>query len=248
MPIGGICVTAERERLHILREEATRRNCRLVEVDPESVSDAEIGRFTSITFKENIAIALAVAALSGIDRETALRGMLSAAPDPGALTVHRYALAGDRRVVFANIFAANDPDSTLMNFELLLERRLIVDPLNLVINCRSDRIERNGQMGALTGRIVPDRIVLIGEQTRSAKVAVPDHLADRVVDLGGKLPFAALLDHLVTDRAGAASVVAVGNIHGQGEALLDAVSALPFAPEPREVLLPNLQDNLLRST
>ena len=68
-----------------------------------------------------------------------------------------------------------------------------------------------------------------------------------VVDLGGKLPFAALLDHLVTDRAGAASVVAVGNIHGQGEALLDAMSALPFAPEPREALLPNPLDTLLRS-
>jgi poly-gamma-glutamate synthase PgsB/CapB len=247
MPVGGICVTAERERVHILREEAARRNCRLVEVDAESVSDVEVGRFTSITFKENVAIALAVAALSGIDREVALRGMVSAEPDPGALTVRRYALAGDRRVVFANIFAANDPDSTLMNFELLLERRLIVDPLNLVINCRSDRLERNGQMGALTGRIVPDRIVLIGEQTRSARVAIPDHLADRVVDLGGKLPFAALLDHLVTDRAGCASVVAVGNIHGQGEALLDAMSALPFAPEPREVLLPIPVHNLLRS-
>lgn len=247
MPIGGICVTAERERAHILREEAVRRNCHLVEVDPESVSDAEIGRFESITFKENVAIALAVAALTGIDREAALRGMLGAAPDPGALTVHRYALAGDRRVVFANIFAANDPDSTLMNFELLLERRLIVDPLNLVINCRSDRLERNGQMGALTGRIVPDRILLIGEQTRSARVAIPDHLADRVVDLGGKLPFAALLDHLVTDRAGSASVVAVGNIHGQGEALLDAMSAVPTAPEPQGVLLHNPLDHLLRS-
>ena len=247
MPIGGICVTAERDRLHLLREEAARRNCLLVEVDPDTVSDAEVDRFTSITFKENVAIALAVADLSGIDRETALRGMLSAAPDPGALTVNRYALAGDRKVVFANLFAANDPASTLMNFELLLERGLIVDPVNLVINCRSDRVERNGQMGALTGRIVPDRIVLIGEQTRSAKVAIPDHLADRVIDLGGKLPFAALLDHLVTDRAGAASVVAVGNIHGQGEALLDAMSALPVAPEPQEVLLPNPLDVLLRS-
>jgi poly-gamma-glutamate synthase PgsB/CapB len=247
MPTGGICVTAERERVHILREEAARRNCLLVEVDPESVSDAEIGRFSSIAFKENVAIALAVAALAGIDREAALHGMLVAAPDPGALTVHRYELAGDRRVVFANIFAANDPDSTLMNFELLLQRRLIVDPVNLVINCRADRLERNGQMGALTGRIVPDRIVLIGEQTRSAKAAIPDHLADRVVDLGGKLPFAALLEHLVTDRAGAASVVAVGNIHGQGEVLLDAMSALPLALEPREVPLSSPLDTLLRS-
>ena len=247
MPVGGICVTAERERLPILREEAARRNCLLIEVDVESVSDAEIGLFESITFKENVAIALAVAELSGIERAVALTGMLNAAPDPGAVTVHRYALFGDRRVAFANIFAANDPDSTLMNLELLRERRLIGDPLNLVINCRPDRLERNSQMGALTGRILPDRIVLIGEQTRSARVSIPEHLADRIVDLGGKLPVASLLDSLVTDRAGDASVVAVGNIHGQGEVLLDAMRALPLAPEPREPLLPNTLELLPRS-
>jgi poly-gamma-glutamate synthase PgsB/CapB len=247
MPLGGICVTAEQDRVQVLRDEADRRNCRLVEVDPESVSDAEIGRFGSITFKENVAIALAVAALAGIDREAALRGMLAAAPDPGVVTVHRYALPGDRRVAFANIFAANDPDSTLMNLELLRERRMLIDPLNLVINCRADRLERNGQMGALTGRIVPDRIVLIGEQTRSARTAVPDHLADRVVDLGGKLSVVALLDHLVTDRAGSASVVAVGNIHGQGEVLLDAMSSLPFALEPSEQRVVVSLEDLVRT-
>ena len=247
MPYGGICVTAERERAQILREEAARRNCRLIEVDPESVSDAEIGRFESITFKENVALALAVAALSGVDREAAFQGMVSAAPDPGVLSVRRYALFGDRRIAFANIFAANDPDSTLMNIELLRERQLIGDPLNRVINCRADRLERNGQMGALAGRILPDRIVLIGEQTRSAKLAVPDHLADRVVDLGGRFSFADLCDHLVTDRAGTASVAAVGNIHGQGEVLLNALSALPLAPEIRELELYNPLESLPRS-
>jgi len=216
--------------VHILREEAARRNCRLVDVDAESVSDAEVGRFTSITFKENVAIALAVAALSGIDREVALSGMVSAEPDPGALTVHRYALAGDRRVVFANIFAANDPASTFMNINLLTERGLIRPPLNVVINCRPDRIDRNGQMGELTGRLTPQRIILIGEQTRSAKVAVPAQLADRVIDLGGPLDFTALIDAAVIDTNGDAAMLAIGNIHGQGEVLLERMHSLPSLP------------------
>ena len=63
MPVGGVCVTAERERLPIIAEEARRRNCRLVVVDPASVSDAEMRGFSWITFKENVAIALAVALL-----------------------------------------------------------------------------------------------------------------------------------------------------------------------------------------
>ena len=228
MPTGGVCITAERDRFHILREEAARRRCELIQVDPDSVTDTEIARFPWTTFKENVAIAIAVAALSGIDRRTALDGMIAARPDPGTVAVHSYA-AGDRRVDFANVFAANDPASTLMNVELLTDRSLIGRPLNVVINCRPDRIERNGQMGQLTGQLHPDRIILIGEQTRSARLTVPAELADRVTDLGGALPFAKLLDALVTGPTGAASLVAVGNIHGQGEVLLDKLRALPPA-------------------
>jgi hypothetical protein len=117
-----------------------------------------------------------------------------------------------------------------MNINLLADRGLIGAPVNVVINCRPDRIERNGQMGDLTGRMNPERIVLIGEQTRSAKVAVPAELANRVVDLGGSLDFAALLDALITDADGDATLIAVGNIHGQGEILLERLHELPTAP------------------
>jgi poly-gamma-glutamate synthase PgsB/CapB len=232
MPLGGICITAERDRIGVLREEAARRNCRLVQVDPESVSDSEIERFRWIAFKENVAIAIAVAELSGIGREAALAGMVAARPDPGTVAVSAYAVRGCR-ISFANVFAANDPESTLMNIELLDERRLIERPLNVVINCRSDRMERNGQMGELMGRLQPDRILLIGEQTRSARVTVPTDLADRVANLGGALEFNALLDSMSYGDDLAASLVAVGNIHGQGEVLLDRIRALPTAaPAP----------------
>ena len=50
---------------------------------------------------------------------------------------------------------------------------------------------------------------------------MPAELADRVVDLGGPLDFPALLDALVTDADGGATLIAIGNIHGQGEVLLE---------------------------
>ncbi|HWM59605.1 MAG TPA: poly-gamma-glutamate synthase PgsB [Pseudonocardia sp.] len=231
MPTGGICVTAERNQLHILRAEAARRGTTLIPVDPESVTDEEIRRFPYIAFKENVAIALAVADLAGIDRATAFTGMIAAKPDPGTVTVHTYQ-AGPRRIAFANIFAANDPASTLMNVDLLVDHDLISAPLNIVINCRPDRIERNGQMGELTGLLIPERIILIGEQTRSAKVAVPARLVDRVCDIGGSLNFPALLDALVTDANGCGALVAIGNIHGQGEVLLGRMHDLPTAMPP----------------
>ncbi|TWF76203.1 poly-gamma-glutamate synthase PgsB/CapB [Pseudonocardia hierapolitana] len=228
MPVGGICVTAERDRLHILQEEARKRDCELVVVDPESVRDDEMERFRWITFKENVAVALAVAQLCGVGRGEAMAGMVAARPDPGTVTVDTYA-TGRGRLAFANVFAANDPESTLMNIHLLEDRGLLYDPLTVVINCRPDRIERNGQMGELTGRIQPDRIVLIGEQTHSARARVPRELADRVLDLGGDLDVDAFLDSVAFGPGGHACVVAVGNIHGQGEVLLSHIAALPRA-------------------
>lgn len=225
MPQGGICVTAERERLHILQEEADRRDCRLVAVDAEAVRDEEMARFRWITFKENVAVALAVAHLCGVGRGEAMAGMVAARPDPGTVTVERYRTARGQ-LAFANVFAANDPASTLMNIDLLRHRGLIGAPLTLVVNCRPDRVERNGQMGELTGRVQPHRIVLIGEQTHTARSRVPRELADRVVDLGGALDLDALLAAVAIGSDGTGSAVAVGNIHGQGEVLLAQLAAL----------------------
>jgi poly-gamma-glutamate synthase PgsB/CapB len=233
MPVGGICVTAEQDRLHILQEEADKRNCELVAVDPDSVRDEEMERFRWITFKENVAIALTVAQMCGVARGEAMAGMVAARPDPGTVTVDTYVIDGCY-LSFANIFAANDPESTLMNIHLLEDRDLLYDPLTVVINCRPDRIERNGQMGELTGRIQPDLIVLIGEQTHSAWTAVPLELTNRVIDLGGDLDMDAFLDEVAFGPDGYGCVVAVGNIHGQGEVLLSRIAALPRAV-PSEV-------------
>jgi gamma-polyglutamate synthase len=231
MPYRGVCVTAERDRLGVLEEEAARRRCRLVAVDPESVTDAELARFPGITFKENVAIALAVAGLLDVPREQALAGMWTAPPDPGAVSVRELAHDGGL-LRFANVFAANDPASTLMNVEQLLAAGEIDEPLHVVINCRPDRVERNAQMGALVGRLDPERVILIGEPTRTARVALPPGYADRAVDLGGRRDGDDLVAAILTGLTGTTSLVAIGNVHGQGEALLDALDRLAAAARP----------------
>lgn len=220
MPVGGVCVTAERERVHILQEEAGKRDCLLVVVDPESVSDEEMRGFSYITFKENVAIGLMVAELLGISRANALKGMWEAPPDPGVLNVSDVALP-QGSFALANVFAANDPNSTLMNIEQLLAHGAMSRPLHLLINCRPDRVERNGQMGRIVPDIAPQTVFVIGEPSRSAIEAIPAGFAGEVVDLGGdKRPVAEIAARIAA-RAGGGSVVAVGNIHGQGERLLE---------------------------
>ncbi|SCG63410.1 poly-gamma-glutamate synthase PgsB [Micromonospora halophytica] len=237
MPVGGICVTAEKDRLHILQEEADRRQCKLVAVDPESVTDEEMKGFSWTTFKENVAIVLAVAELLGVSRRDALKGMWTAPPDPGVLSVEEYR-ADAKSLRFANIFAANDPESTFMNIQQLQAQGSIPRPLHVLINCRPDRVERNGQMGSLVSRIDPDKVILIGDPTRSARVKIDDKWQDRVVDLGGKLEAGELLDGVLGTIDRYASVLAIGNIHGQGEILLAQLERLE-RPAPHESAVPS---------
>ncbi|MBO3679742.1 poly-gamma-glutamate synthase PgsB [Streptomyces sp. NEAU-YJ-81] len=228
MPENGICVTAEQDRFDILQEEADARNCQLIYADPKTVSDEELRGFSWFTFKENVAIALTVAELVGVDRETALKGMYDAPPDPGVLSVERYATEDGKKLRFANVFAANDPESTLMNINQLLDLGAIHRPLNVVINCRPDRVERNGQMGEIIPDLDPEQVFVIGHPAKSAIDAIPAEYRGRAVDLGGDRRdpeefMAELLGHLGPD----CSLVAIGNIHGQGELLLEHLAELP---------------------
>jgi poly-gamma-glutamate synthase PgsB/CapB len=223
MPRRGICVTAERKLFHILEEEAHARRTALYYADPDDVTDEEMAPFTWITFKENVSIALMVAQLCGVDRKTALMGMYAAAPDPGALRIDVFKRHG-RAYQAVNLFAANDPDSTLMNLNLLRERGLIQSRMVLVINCRDDRVERNGQMGAIVATINPDRVVIIGSSTKAAHSAVaPSHL-DRTEVVEGDCDGELILDLITRDCSDqVTSVVMIGNIHGMGEVLLEAL-------------------------
>ncbi|MDH6544569.1 poly-gamma-glutamate synthase PgsB/CapB [Streptomyces sp. SPB4] len=228
MPHGGICVTAEKERFDVLQEEADARDCTLVYADPDTVSDEELRGFSWFTFKENVAIALTVAELLGVDRETALKGMYEAPPDPGVLSVERYEAPGGKRLRFANVFAANDPESTLMNINQLLDLGAVDRPLNVVINCRPDRVERNGQMGSIVPELRPDKVFVIGHPAKSAIDAIPAEWRDRAVDLGGDQRDGEEFMHELLGHLGASSsLVAIGNIHGQGEVLLEHLAELP---------------------
>lgn len=233
MPEDGICVTAEKERFDILQEEADARNCQLIYADPETVSDEELRGFSWFTFKENVSIALKVAELMGVERETALQGMYDAPPDPGVLSVERYLTPNGNRLRFANVFAANDPESTLMNINQLLDLGAIARPLNVVINCRPDRVERNGQMGEIVPDLQPDKVFVIGHPAKSAIDAIPAEWRSRAVDLGGdKRDPEEFMRELLAQLGPDSSLVAIGNIHGQGELLLEHLAELPADETP----------------
>jgi gamma-polyglutamate synthase len=122
---------------------------------------------------------------------------------------------------FANVFAANDPRSTVMNVQQLIERGQIQAPVFTLINCRPDRVERNGQMGEIVPELLTDKLFVIGHPSRSALAKVPAGWRGEAFDLGGaNRPVEEILKAIADQIDGEASLVAIGNIHGQGELLL----------------------------
>ncbi len=220
MPEGGICFTAEAERFDWLKQNADKINCKLVLARPEEISDEEMRGFSYIEHKENVALALAVAQYLGVDRQTALRGMWRANPDPGVLRIFTV-FRGNSRIRFANAFAANDPESTFKIWKMLAKYADPDEVRVVVANSRADRIQRAEQLGELMGKLDAERFILVGANlsavadkmvsagvSREKIVFLPDGDPVRIVDIAAQLGKKVM-------------IVGIGNIGGVGHKIAD---------------------------
>lgn len=228
-PRDGILVTSETdpEILAIMREVASSRGTRLVAADPDVVSDAEIDAFDYIAFKENVSIALAVAAIVGIPRHVAMRGMVDAPPDPGVLRMRELRIGG-KRVTWANLFAVNDRESMIAASEKLAPYRSD-DTLTVgILNNRADRERRAIQFADIAANDLDfEKLVTFG----AYEGLVTDRLRhngvapDRILNLGDEhnLGRDEIIDRMIVQQA-SDHILVVGfvNIHThQAEEMLD---------------------------
>lgn len=227
-PRNAPLFTAERERAHLLAKVARERGSELHVVHEGDVSEDDLAGFRYIEHADNVALALAVCRHLGVDRETALRGMREAQPDPGALQQYTVR-AGERTVRFVNAFAANDPDSTLIVWNRLgLDEPPDAWKRIVLLNCRGDRVHRSTQLGDLLseGRIAPDHVVLTGEETGmiALRLVSRGYPRERLSSIGNLDPeriYERLLN-LVDEQA---VVVGIGNIVGGGEEIVEFIRA-----------------------
>ena len=130
-----------------------------------SVTEAELEAFGYTEHAENVALALNVCADLGVARETALSGMQSLRPEVGAtqiLEVQFY----NRSLMFVNAFAANDPESTAMIWERVIERYGEGRSKVALVNCRFDRPQRSQQLAEVAAQWSPaDHYILMGTGT-----------------------------------------------------------------------------------
>ncbi len=219
IPPGQKLFTAERDHLPVFAAACEDRGTELVAIGEEEVAAISAADLAGFAYKEhpdNLALALAVCADLGIDRQVALDGMWAAIPDPGAMTEHVIEFFG-RRLIFVNGFAANDPESTRYIWEQALARHPGGKSVAL-FNCRADRADRSRQLGEDYVRWQPaDHVVLMGTGTyifaRAAiRAGVPSGRIVTVEDVGVDEIFESIIG--LVGRTGL--VMGMGNIGGQG--------------------------------
>src|SRR5699024_9168920 len=95
----------------LFKEESEKRNTEIIIADPTEISEEYLKSFPYLIFAENVAIALGISRVLGIDDDIAYRGMLKAPPDSGAVDIIFYE-SNNTNNTFVNAFAANEPTSS----------------------------------------------------------------------------------------------------------------------------------------
>jgi len=224
IPQEGVLVTAEKNYLSFFKEHADKLKTEIIWVDPDDVSDKIIDKFHYMNFKENVSIALRVNKLLGVKEDVALRGMLKANPDPGALKIFKLVKEG-KIIFFVNAFAANDRRSTLLIWENV---KKIFDLNNLpvigIINSREDRVLRSLEFSrTLATDIILSKIILVGSLSKLVERALLKLKvsADKIINLGRLTDAEKVIEVVLQLTNNKVILVGFGNTKGAGQKLIE---------------------------
>lgn len=222
IPHNGTLVVADSEYNDYYTQEAGKRNSRIIITDEKEIPDGYLEKFKYLIFPENVAIALAAAKALNIDKDTALRGMLNANPDPGALMI--YPLDDKNASYFVNGFAANDPNSTRMIWDHITAIGYPTKNPMVIVNCRPDRVDRTQQIAE---EVLPNMdiaiLVVMGQTVRP----ITEVVNAKKISLQKYINAEGLSPHevykLIKDYFINRMIYGVGNIHGGGDELVELI-------------------------
>src|SRR5690625_5857976 len=194
--------------------------CATTGEDVAQVTEDEMAKFKYAEHAENVALALNVCKALGVEREAALAGMQQLEPEVGATQVQTIDFFG-RDIIFVNAFAANDPDSTEIIWERVVEHYGQGRYKLAVVNCRFDGPQRSQPLAKVAGRWTPaDQSVLTGPGTLLfARAAVRAGIAANRMTIAEGLDQHELFETVLEHTEGTALIVGMCNVHGGGAEL-----------------------------
>ncbi len=222
IPYNGAAVIPMCEYTDFFKAVAAQRNSRVFIADDSKIPPEFLDMFDYRLFTHNCAVALATADALGIELDTALKGMLKAHPDPGALRV--YPLTSSYgSYCLVNAFAANEPESSLDIWNVVREEYAESAQPVILMNCRPDRVDRTRQFVNDFFPLIPNAtLVVVGENTHEVTKAYRKGKFPNVVDyLNFEKQDAQAVVEQIEPLLPGHMVLCVGNIHGQGELVLD---------------------------
>jgi poly-gamma-glutamate synthase PgsB/CapB len=219
IPFGKKLFVGDKKSADLLRKHAEKNGSDLITAETEIVSDEEMKGFSYLEHKENVALALKICEEFDIPKNVALKGMYKAAPDEGVLRFHKVYDNG-KKVTLYNAFAANDPESSMMIWEMIKPRISEDEEKIILLNTRGDRLDRAKQLAEMTGKNLSEEIdwlVLIGDSNEAVmSVAVRNSFDKNKIALLGRVEpkevFNAVFSRIKKD----ATVLAIGNMGGMG--------------------------------
>ena len=229
IPYNGTLIITNNKYTRYFKDIAKKRHTKVYVARNQDIPKGYIEKFSYVLFPDNIALALAVARALNINKKIALDGMLKANPDPGALNIKEiHDEKKDINFNFVNAFAANEPASSLAIIDKVNELKYDTKDLVVLFNGRPDRIDRTNQFVEDFFPKLPNCVLVgMGQAIGNIKKGfdegkypnVKEYLhfenGDPQTIVDSMLPY---LKHKV--------LLGVGNIHGDGEELINGIYKL----------------------
>lgn len=169
IPKNSNFFTSEARSYDYLEKIALKRKTIAHQSDKESVTDEEMQGFQYIEHKDNVALALDVCEHLGVNRADALAAMKEMIPDEGVLIRHELQEKGNR-INFYNAFAANDPESSKMIWDSIMNMASEDEFKVVLLTTRIDRLDRAKQLVDLIAHGLDyDFILFMGEAQEQVK-------------------------------------------------------------------------------
>jgi len=221
IPKHGKLFTAENKVLPLIKNEAEKMDCEVIQSDHSDISNEDMLGFSYIEHKENVGLALRVCAQFDIDKKTALDGMYKAKPDIGAMEIYKHVSDGTE-LHFVHAFAANDPESTEFVINSVKELYPQTHAVVIVLSTRADRIFRSKQLIMMLKEVEFDHLYLIGEQTNTIfNYAIINKLDKKKITECGWVSGEELTSYVVKFPSKEILMMGIGNIGGNGGIVVD---------------------------